>query len=110
MADGWLLGAAQLCSFSGMTWLALGMKEHWRQVRGPTPLREGTRRSLRALGAAAIAVSLMFCASADHASMAALTWVMGLSASALLVAFTLAWRPRWLSWLVPWVQDRAPAS
>jgi hypothetical protein len=33
--------------------------------------------------------------------MAVLVWVMSLAASALLVALTLAWQPRWLAWLIP---------
>ena len=33
--------------------------------------------------------------------MAALLWVMALAGSALAVALVLAWRPRWLWWLVP---------
>lgn len=103
MADLALLAAAQLCSLGGMGWFALAKRDHWRQVKGHSPLREGTRRTLRTLGAIALAAALVLSASADHASMAALVWVMGLSASALLIAFTLAWRPRWLRWLVPWV-------
>jgi Protein of unknown function (DUF3325) len=39
--------------------------------------------------------------------MAALVWVMFLAASALLVAFTLAWRPRWLAWLAPPARPKA---
>jgi hypothetical protein len=107
VADAVLLAAAQLCSASGMGWLALAKKEHWRQVRGSTPLARGTRRALSVLGSAAFIVALVLCALADHAAMAALVWMMELSASALLVAFTLSWRPRWLLWLVPWVRGEA---
>ena len=107
MADLVLLAAAQLCSLGGMGWLALAKRDHWRQVRGHSQLHEGTRRTLRSLGAVGLAAALLLSFAADHASMAALVWVMGLSASALLVAFTLAWRPRWLLWLVPWVRDEA---
>lgn len=92
-----------------MAWLALGMKDHWRQVRS-TPLDARTRRSLRALGAVALALAWVLCVCADHVSMASLVWVMGLSASALLVALLLAWRPHSLSWLVSWVEGGAPAG
>jgi len=34
--------------------------------------------------------------------MAALVWGMALAGSALIVAFTLTWRPRWLAPLVVW--------
>lgn len=104
MADLALLAIAQLCSLGGMGWLALAKRDHWRQVSGQSQLREGTRRTLRTLGAAAFGAALILSARADHVSMAALVWVMGLSASALLIAFTLAWRPRWLLWLVPWAR------
>jgi len=43
-----------------------------------------------------LAISLGFCLTADHASMAALVWVMGLAASALAIAFALTWKPQWL--------------
>ena len=46
----------------------------------------------------ALLASLLLCLRADHASMAVLVWVMSLAAAALLVAFTLAWRPHWLRW------------
>jgi hypothetical protein len=36
--------------------------------------------------------------------MAALVWVLTLTAAALTVAFTLAWRPRLLAPLVAWVR------
>jgi hypothetical protein len=35
--------------------------------------------------------------------MAVLVWVMSSTGASLLVAFTLAWRPRWLRVLAPWV-------
>ncbi|WP_420884945.1 DUF3325 family protein [Achromobacter piechaudii] len=38
----------------------------------------------------------------DHASMATLVWVMSLAVAAASVAFTLAWRARWLRALA-WV-------
>jgi hypothetical protein len=47
----------------------------------------------------------VLCLNADHVSMASLVWVMSLAASAMVVAFTLTWRPRALAWLVAWVQS-----
>ena len=61
-------------------------------------------RALRLLGTVGLGASLALCLAVDHASMAALVWVMGLAASALAVAFTLTWRPRWLAALMPWVR------
>jgi hypothetical protein len=101
-----MLAAAFLCATAGLAWLALAMETHWQQVvRGPRP---PTRRAviiLRMLGASALAVSLALCLGADHGSMAALVWVMALAAGALVVAFTLAWRPRTLAPLLAWSND-----
>jgi len=95
----WLL-MSFFISLLGMGWFALAIETHWQQVRVSGPLPSTTRRKLRALGTLALAMS--FCASffADHASMAPLVWIMGLAAAALVVAMTLAWRPRWLAILV----------
>jgi hypothetical protein len=104
MAEPALLTAAALCSTAGMGWLAVAMKPHWSQVRGAQPLAEHRVVTLRVFGALALAAALVLCLLADHASMAALVYVMTLTASALLVAFTLAWRPRLLSVLVAWMR------
>lgn len=105
----WLLGAALLSSVAGMGWLALAMQVHARQVWG-APVAPATARTLRVLGALGLAVALMLCLAADHATMAALVWVMGLAGAALVVAFTLAWRAQWLRVLAPWVRVAAPAG
>lgn len=99
MADALLRAAALACCTCGMAWLALAMKTHWHQVRGPTPLPAAAVYRLRAAAASAHAAALALFLSADHASMAALVWIMALAASAFLVAFILAYRPRWLAWL-----------
>jgi hypothetical protein len=100
MHEAWLQALALLASLCGMGWLALAMEVHWAQVRGGGPAARTALR-LRALGVCAIAASLGLCLAADHASIAVLVWVMSLAAATLLVAFVLAARPRWLSWLVP---------
>ncbi len=84
--------------------LALAMPPHWEQVRAPNPYPRDKARSVRALGAISLGVSLAFCLAADHPSMAPLVWVMALAASALVIAFALAFRPRWLGWLVAWIR------
>lgn len=95
----WLLLAAVL-SFSGMAWLALAMEVHWGQVmhrHADEALRP--RKRLRALGAAALLLSLLVCGAADRPSMAVLVWTMLLAGSALGVGQLLAWRTHWLR---PW--------
>ena len=103
MREAAMLAAALGAAIAGMGWLALSMEPHWHQVRGGQPLSRGIAGGLRLLGALALLASLLLCLRADHASMAALVWVMALAAAALIVAFTLTWRPRWLAPLVAWV-------
>jgi cytochrome bd-type quinol oxidase subunit 2 len=99
----WLALAYAAC-VAGFAWLALAMETHWQQVRGaeaPPSLR--TAWVLRACGVVALVLSLLACLRADHASMAALVWVLMLAGAALTVALTLSWRPRWLRVFVPWL-------
>jgi hypothetical protein len=101
------LALAWGASTLGFAWLALAMEPHWQQVRGTAPCPPRTVRALRVLGSVALAASLWACLRADHASMAALVWVLMLAAGALGVALTLAWRARWLAPLVAWVPSAA---
>lgn len=106
MPEAWtqalLLAGALLSGLLGFAWLALAMETHWCQVRGEEPFSPRLQRVLRLLGALALAASLLLCLRADHATMAVLVWVMTMAASALAVAFTLSWRPRWLAPLLVW--------
>lgn len=101
MADAWLLFGALLSNVAGLSWLALAMDVHWRQVRDSRPRAASTVIVLRILGALALALSFFLCLRVDHVSMASLVWVMSLAAAALLVTFTLAWKPRWLAICLP---------
>ena len=100
MPESLALALALPCSLCGMAWLALAMEPHWRDARdadaGPA---RATSLRLRVAAALAFAASLGLCLVADHASIAVLVWIMQLVVAAALVAFTLAWRPRWLAWL-----------
>lgn len=97
----WLAAAAAL-ALAGMGWLALAMEAHWEQVMlRPPGAAIGMPRTLRALGAAAVALALPACLQADQPSMAVLVWVMLLAGSAVAVALLLARRPRWLALLWP---------
>jgi len=98
-----MLSATLLASVAGMGWLALSMPAHALQV-WPGALPPVTSRLLRCTGASSLVVALGLCLAVDHASMAALVWVMTLTGASLLVAFALAWRPGWLRVLVPWVR------
>jgi hypothetical protein len=94
----------------GLAWLSLAMDVHWQQVRGAQRATPGAVTTLRVAGSLALLASLILCFTADHASMAPLVWVMALAGGALLVAFTLAWRPRLLAPLVAWVPDQITSS
>lgn len=104
MAEASFFVLALACSLCGMTWLALTLPVHFQQVLGASALSQQSTKTLRALGGGALLASLLACLGADHPSMAVLVWVMLLAASTLLVAFALAWHPRWLGWLAAWLR------
>lgn len=110
MLDSMLLAGALIASVAGMGWLALAMETHWEQVRGSDLRSLRITTQLRCMGAAGLFVSLLFCLKVDHASMAALVWVMTLAIAAISTAFTLTWRPQWLRILVFWAGGRQSAS
>lgn len=93
MSDHFLLAGAVLLNVAGFAWLALAMDAHWKQVRGSGKPPQGRRTPLRLAAGAAFLISLILCNLSDHATIAALVWVMALTAGALMVAFTLTWRP-----------------
>lgn len=97
-------------SVAGFGWLALAMEVHWQQVRGGAVPRRATVRLLQLLGAAGLMLSLGACLRADHATMAALVWVLTLAAAALTVTFTLSWRPRLLLPLAFWLPATVPGA
>lgn len=106
MPEATLLFAAVACNVASFAWLATAMEVHWQQVRGMQQLSAGMAVLLRVLGACGVVLSLLLCLMADHVTMAPLVWVMSLAAAGLVVAFTLAWRPRLLLPFVVWVPVR----
>jgi hypothetical protein len=99
-----MLTIALVSCLIGLGWFALAMDVHWKQVRGHHSLKASAQRSLRVLGTVALGISLLLCLQVNHPTMAALVWIMALATSAMIVAFTLAWRPRWLAPLVLWLR------
>lgn len=91
----WWLGLAYLASVAGWCGLALAMQDHWRQVVGRAAAPAAAWR-LRLAGLAAGGLGGWACWQADQGGMAALVWVMVLSASAFSVSLLLTWRPAWL--------------
>jgi len=102
MPDALLLLIALLACLAGMGWLALSMDVHWVQVRGAAAQPASLVKTLRTLGAAALAASLALCLAVDSPSIAVLVWFMALAGSTLTVAFTLTWRASVLGMLVFW--------
>lgn len=110
MPDYLLLGGAVLLNIAGFAWLALAMDGHWKHVCGTGAPLTGRRARLRLAATAAFLISFVLCNLSDHATIAVLVWVMALTASALLVAFMLTWRPRLLR-LLAWLgEDMSQAS
>lgn len=102
MSDHFVLAGAVLLNVVGFAWLALAMDVHWQQVSKSGKPPQGRRMRLRLMASAAFLISLLLCNLSDHRTIAALVWVMALTAGALAVAFMLTWRPSWLrplSWL-----------
>jgi len=104
MPEALLLALALLLATCGMGLLALSMKPHWDQANAPRPYPESRAWQLRGLGGLALGSALVPCVAADQALLASLVWVMGSTVAALLVALTLAFRPRWLGWLGAWLR------
>lgn len=96
MPESLLLALVLLCSAVGMGWLALAMETHWTQVHPSAVPGASRSRMLRVRGSIALLLSFGLCLLADHPSIAAVVWIMTLALSALLIALTLAWRPRLL--------------
>jgi hypothetical protein len=107
MRDVLMLSGALLANLVGLAWFALAMDVHWQQVRGAETLSPRAVRWLRLGGAVCLALALLLCQAVDHISMAALVWFMSLAGAALLIAFTLSWRPHWLAPLVAWQRRSA---
>ena len=110
MPEALSLAAALACNVIGLAWLALAMQTHWQQVLSQRVLPARAVTTLRAMGLAGLLLSAVICMSVDHASMAALVWVMSLAAAALMVAFTLTWRPRIFAPLVFWSRSARDAG
>jgi hypothetical protein len=94
---------AAAANFCGVAWLALAMRVHWVQVFVWRPRSPRSRLVLRLLGGVALLTSFFTFVQSSHISMAPLVWLMSLIASAISVAMLLAWRPRMLAPLAPWL-------
>jgi hypothetical protein len=111
MPESVLLALEIVVGTAGIAWFALAKLPHWQQVTGQRSLRDSTRRNLRIAGTVALSAALVLSLLADHVTMSFLMWFMTVAAGSLLVAFTLAWRPRALAPLAgPFARARQAPS
>lgn len=86
-----LAGAFSICA-GGMAFLALSQPRNWRTVGVASPVWPHLRRA----GWGLVLLSLAMTILREGPSFAALVWPMLCAAAAMLVGFTLAYRPQWL--------------
>jgi len=91
-----LLVAAGLASYAGFACLALAMARHWTEASGQVMDVAPHRRSLPPLGFSTLGVSYALCVYRDGPSFGTLLWVLLCYATAIAVALTLTWQPRFL--------------
>ncbi len=94
-----LLSLVFFFNYLGMSWLAISLKSHWRQLHGETELRQRRIAIYRTLGGLALTCSLILCLWVDNPSIAFLVWIMSVTATAKAVAFTLSYHANWLKFL-----------
>lgn len=96
---GWLI-LAMTSTLLSMGWLALSYESHWRQVFSDNTLNPNPFR-LKLIGWSFLLLSIVFCLTADHPSMAVLVWIMLLAVAAMTIAMTLSQRPSVLRRICP---------
>lgn len=100
MTDALWLILATLSALLGLSWLALSLKSHWRQVY-PDNETGSQKKRLRVVGSLFLLASALCCFQADHPSMAVLVWIMLVPAAAITVGMTLSQRPTLLRVICP---------
>jgi Protein of unknown function (DUF3325) len=75
------------------------MAKHWGTVTGENSLPSIRLTALRMIGFSALAASFSLALLRDGASFGSLLWILILTLSAIMTAFTLTWKPHWLALL-----------
>lgn len=92
-----LLLAAGLASYSAWACMALAMPRHWwADANGQGVACAPHRTWLRPFGFALLGLGYALCVYRDGPGFGSVLWVLLVSAAAIAVALTLAWRPRFL--------------
>ncbi|MEM1271041.1 MAG: DUF3325 domain-containing protein [Bacteroidota bacterium] len=94
MSDTLLLIAGFVTAYAGFALLALSVGRNWKKVSEDKAPSKWT--VARVAGYGLLALALLPLLFRDEISFAILLWILGLSATAMAVAFTLAWRAHWL--------------
>ena len=91
-----LLIALALVSYLGFALLALSQDRHWLRAGGKQPCPARLVMAMRAVGYGLLLAALGLALLRDGPSFGSLLWVAMLTAAALGVVATLAWRAAWL--------------
>lgn len=91
-----LLVAIFSTAYLSFALFALSQVRHWRVVFDKALPTQREVLLLRSLGILMLSISLALSLVRDGASFGSLLWITMIGVTALAVALTLAWRPRWL--------------
>lgn len=92
MLEGLLVASLMALHLLGLACLCLSQDKHWRALRV-----RGVRQSWAGpFGWGSLALSLLLAWTTQGAAFGSLIWLFLLPPSGYALAFTLAWRPRWL--------------
>lgn len=100
------LSVAVYCGFMS---LALSQAKHWTRMIEASRCPPHVARRLRILGWLTLAATFALSVSREGASFGSLLWSCLISAAAMAVALTLAWKPRWLGMIAVILRRRGPA-
>jgi hypothetical protein len=91
-----LLVAIFSTAYLSFALFALSQVRHWRVVFDKALPTQREVLLLRSLGILMLSISLALSLVRDGVSFGSLLWITMIGMAALVVALTLAWRPRWL--------------
>lgn len=86
--------SAALVSLIGFGLLALAQERHWNNVTGLDECCRIPAASLRFAGLAAQALACVLFVVAEGPSFGALLWGVGMTGTAMAIAFALTWKPQ----------------
>ncbi|MET4577441.1 DUF3325 domain-containing protein [Ottowia thiooxydans] len=96
MYEAFGLLAAFTLSFIGFALIALSQDRHWEAVTAMQADHRVRGACLLAVGLIMQCVACLLIVFSQGAGFGVLLWGVGITGTAMLVAFALAWRPRWI--------------